>query len=61
MTDSYIRQRRLQAAKVMPLIGQLLDAWDGIPNDLKGEIISSSVSFHQTIMQINDAMEEQND
>jgi hypothetical protein len=27
--------RREQAAAVMPLIGPLLDAWDGMPNDEK--------------------------
>ena len=27
--------RRKQAEAVMPLIGPLLDAWDGVPNDEK--------------------------
>ena len=28
--------RQLQAKAVMPLIGPLLDAWEGIPNDVIG-------------------------
>lgn len=30
--------RKEQAAAVMPLIGPLLDAWEGVPNDLRGEL-----------------------
>jgi hypothetical protein len=28
--------RDAQARRVMPMIGPLLDAWDGVPNDVKG-------------------------
>jgi hypothetical protein len=28
--------RKRQARKVMPLIGPLLDEWDGLPNDVSG-------------------------
>jgi hypothetical protein len=39
VVDREIESLRAQQAKdVMPLIGPLLDAWDGVPNDLKGEL-----------------------
>jgi len=31
------RERRRQNKAVMPLIGPLLDAWDDLPNDVKGD------------------------
>lgn len=31
--DPYQRLRAAQARRVMPLIGPLLDAWDGLSND----------------------------
>lgn len=30
--------RNEQAKAVMPLIGPLLDAWEGVPNDMKCEL-----------------------
>jgi hypothetical protein len=44
-----------QAKKVMPLIGPLLDAWDGLPNDLSGDDELSHLSG--IIEKINAAME----
>ncbi len=31
------RERRRQNKAVMPLIGPLLDVWDDLPNDVKGD------------------------
>jgi hypothetical protein len=35
MTNELARLRKAQAKAVMPLIGPLLDAFEGLPNDLK--------------------------
>ena len=36
MANEIERLRKAQARAVMPLIGPLLDAWEGLPNDFKG-------------------------
>jgi hypothetical protein len=51
------RLREAQAVKVMPLIGQLLDAWEAVPNDLKGEIEEGATGLAEALDSINDAME----
>jgi hypothetical protein len=38
--------RQEQAAAVMPLIGPLLDAWDGVPNDVAGDEGLAEVRKH---------------
>jgi hypothetical protein len=35
-TDERVELRKRQAHKVMPIIGPLLDAWEGLPNDVSG-------------------------
>ena len=49
--------RAEQARAVMPLIGQLLDAWEGVPNDLKGEIEEGATDLAEALDSIRDAME----
>ncbi|ANN66438.1 hypothetical protein [Bordetella bronchialis] len=46
--------RAAQADAVMPLIGPLLDAWEGLPNDLAGEDDLSELKRH--VAAINHAM-----
>lgn len=48
--------RDAQAKSVMPLIGGLLDAWEGLPNDLKGQIEEASV-LGEYLDSIENAME----
>lgn len=38
--------RLTQAKAVMPMIGPLLDAWDGIPNDVKSDEEMSELRKH---------------
>ena len=37
MERERVRLVRLQERNTMPLIGGLLDAWDSLPNDIKGD------------------------
>ena len=48
--------RRRQTRKVMPLIGPLLDAWDGTPNDIKSD--DGIANVREIIAQIDAAMED---
>lgn len=50
-----INGRRRQTRKVIPLIGSLLDAWDGTPNDLK--LDPGLDNLREIIQQIDNAME----
>lgn len=36
MATEIQRLRKEQAKAVMPLIGPLLDEWEGLPNDIRG-------------------------
>ncbi len=54
MTDWTQRQRR----RVMPLIGPLLDAWEGVPNDIKSDLHEHCEALHSLLNMINKAMEE---
>lgn len=38
MASEIERLRKKQSKAVMELIGPLLDAWDGMPNDVKGQM-----------------------
>lgn len=49
--------RREQTEKVMPLIGQLIDAWDSMPNDVKGLVEEQAEPFTLTMHEIMEAME----
>lgn len=49
--------RRKQMRAVMPLVGPLLDAWDDVPNDLKGEIEEGATDLAEALDSIRDAME----
>lgn len=51
------RLRRAQAREVMPLIGGLLDAWDGMALDLREQIAEEKPAFADAIEAINEAME----
>ena len=56
MNKERTRLRRLQAIAVMPLIGPMLDEWEGLPNDVRSDPELSRLALH--INHINDAMEE---
>lgn len=49
--------RKAQMRAVMPLIGPLLDAWEAVPNDLKGEIEEGATELAEALDSIDDAME----
>lgn len=49
--------RLVQAKAVMPKIGPLLDAWEGLSNDLRGQIMDEAPKFGSLMARINDAME----
>jgi len=55
MNREQTRFLKLQAKAVMQLIGGLLDAWDDLPNDVKGDPELERVARH--IDGIYDAME----
>ena len=38
MSNEISKLRKAQAREVMPLIGPLLDSWNGLPNDMKDEL-----------------------
>ncbi|KKM90919.1 hypothetical protein LCGC14_1233720 [marine sediment metagenome] len=59
IADEIERCRKDQAAAVMPIIGTLLDAWDGLPGDLRSD--PGMEHFSEIIVQINDAMEGHDD
>jgi hypothetical protein len=50
--------RVVQTKAVMALIGPLLDAWEGTPNDLKSLIEEQAGSLHQHLEKMASAMEE---
>jgi hypothetical protein len=50
--------RIVQAKKVMPLIGGLLDAWEDMPNDLRCEIEDQQPALSEALNKINAAMED---
>ena len=49
--------RAMQAKAVMPLIGSLLDAYQGVPNDMRGELTELDAALRR----INTAMESAGD
>ena len=49
--------REEQSRNVMPLIGQLLDAWDELPNDVKSDPELNRLA--KNIQRIDTAMEEE--
>jgi len=49
--------REEQTKRVMPLIGGLLDAWDGLSNDFKETMIEEAPSLVAYLDDINRAME----
>ena len=51
------RLRKKQAARVMPLIGQLLDAWEEVPNDFKAEIEEHAEALAVCLDEILEAVE----
>jgi hypothetical protein len=55
--ELYEPHRRSQAEAVMPLIGPLLDAWDGLSNDARDYAEEDSPELARIIGEINRAME----
>ena len=52
------RLRGKQAKTVMPLIGGLLDAWEGVPNDFRCEIKEHAALLADYLDAINRKMED---
>ncbi len=52
------RLRKLQAKAVMPKIGPLLDAFDGVPNDFISEMDEHASDLLECLREIQSAMEE---
>jgi hypothetical protein len=50
------RLRAAQSKAVMPIIGSLLDAWDGLSNDLKSD--PELEHFAQLMTKVHAAMED---
>jgi len=51
--------RKDQVRKVMPLIGSLLDAWEAVPNDLRGD--PDLTDLARCLRRINRAIEGHSD
>lgn len=51
------RLRARQTKTVMPLIGGLLDAWEGVPNDFRCDIKEHAASLADYLDAINRKME----
>lgn len=49
--------RKAQSDSVMPLIGPLLDAWDGMMNDAKDSLREESPTLCECLDKITAAME----
>jgi hypothetical protein len=49
-------RRNRQTEQVMPLIGALLDAWDGVANDLRSQVADESPALFRSIEAIVRAM-----
>lgn len=61
-SDKYLQSlRRAQAKRVMPLIGSLLDAWEGCPNDVRSDIECFVPSLYAQLQNIAKAVEEDGD
>lgn len=54
--DLLVRLRRDQSARVMPMIGGLLDAWESLPNDIASDPELDALG--QQIERIRAAMED---
>lgn len=52
------RLRAKQAKTVMPLIGGLLGAWEGVPNDFRAEIEEHATGLAEYLDEINAKMED---
>jgi hypothetical protein len=52
-----LRLQAKQAKAVMPMIGQLLDAWEGIPNDIKSDLSEDCPAFVCYMDELDAAME----
>jgi len=51
------RLRRAQSRAVMPLIGPLLDAWEGLSNDAKGVLQLEAATLCEYLVEIDAAMD----
>lgn len=58
MATEIDRLRKRQSKAVMDLIGPLLDAWDGVPNDTKGVMEEEALDLCHYLRRISRAMEE---
>jgi hypothetical protein len=53
--QEHVDGRKRQARKVMPMIGPLLDTWDGLPNDVKS--LPELKELARCLRRIDNAME----
>ena len=49
--------RQEQSRAVMPLIGPLLDAWEGVPNDVKSQMEEEALDLCHYLRRIERAMD----
>lgn len=49
--------RREQAERVMPVVGAILDCWDGTPNDEKDSFRKQFAHMHELLQKLNAAVE----
>lgn len=55
--DSIVkRARAVQAKQVMPLIGPLLDAWEGVSNDTKSLLHEECPTLYKYLNEIEEGM-----
>lgn len=54
--DDLRKARAVQARQVMPLIGPLLDQWDGLDNDTKGILKEHSPLLCEYLDKLDEAM-----
>ena len=50
--------RAVQSVRVMDVIGDLLDGWDALPNDVRSDIEAESPLLTAAISAINAAMDD---
>ncbi len=50
--------RRLQIAKAMPIVSQILEEWEQVPNDARGALIQIAPALVGSIMGLDSAMED---
>lgn len=56
-TRGLAKLRREQAERVMPVVGAILDCWDGTPNDEKASFKEQFEHLHELLGRLEQAVE----